>query len=217
MSGWGSRLGAARLLCAAAAAPLAAGASRTRKPRRPPPAPAAARCGRARSRALRSTPMPDLGVAWPDSTPGTRRRRRPTAAPRHAPKHAAESRPPTNRRSSATPCRSKGFGAIGNAEDLLRQFRQQSCARSRAQGPRQRRADRPPGERRRRPARPNCFARQGYYDADVEPRTEKAGEPAARRPDRRSRASNIASRRSSCRASTRPVRTRRKLRDSIRG
>jgi translocation and assembly module TamA len=168
MSGWGSRLGAARLLCAAASAALASvGAPAQVAPPSPPRDPAEV------DPSAPLDALPDLGVAWPElnandteplpiqtpATPG--KPKRVVAAGRGDIRYTVQV---------------EGLGGIGNAEELLTAFRKQSALEE----------DRKDSANaaqigRRAGADAELLAQllrsQGYYDAVVEPRThEGAGQ-----------------------------------------
>ena len=179
MTGRGSALGAAGLLCAAGAAALVAVPAwgQAAPVQQEPPASTAPELDPNAPLA----PLPDLGVDWPDlnaSEPA------PTVSP-----------PPATSSTEASPSRSKqkqakadstdasgnlrytvhveGLSSVGSAEDLLKAFRQQSTLEA----------------ERKKPANAAQIGRranadadllsqllrsQGYYDAMVEPRTERA-------------------------------------------
>ena len=166
MSGWGSRLGAARLLCAAASAVLAsAGAPAQIAPPSPAPDPAEL------DPSAPLDALPDLGVAWPEldanetelppvqtpATPG----KRVVAAGRGDIRYTVQV---------------EGLGGIGNAEELLTAFRKQSALEKDRKDPAN-----AAQIGRRAGADAELLAQllrsQGYYDAVVEPRThEGAGQ-----------------------------------------
>jgi translocation and assembly module TamA len=167
MSGRGSARSAARLLCAAVvccvSAPPAFGQSAPPpdSPDLDPSAPLA--------------PMPDLGVDWPDLNakdepvpPGT------VAAPAALPAAAASEGPSERKYTLAI----EGLNTVGDTEALLAEFRKQSAleenrkeAANAAQIDRRSRADADLLEQ--------LLRSQGYYDADVEPRTEPQGDGLA--------------------------------------
>ncbi|MFL6727664.1 MAG: autotransporter assembly complex protein TamA [Sphingomicrobium sp.] len=172
MSGRGSRRGAARLLCAAAVAawwPGHADAQATQAQQAPPPPPDAAELDPSAPLA----PLPDLGVAWPELNA-----RETVAAPVAAPT-SSQKKPVRNIAEGAGNARYivqvEGVAAIGDAEDLLRRFRQQSAleaerkdAANAAQIGRRAAAD--------ADLLTELLRGQGYYDAAVEARTEKASD-----------------------------------------
>jgi len=167
MSGRGSTRIAARLLCAAATAAFAqAPALAQTPPAQPaPPPPDAAELDPNAPLA----PMPDLGVDWPDLNakeetvapePGTAQ---PQAQSVQAPAEPASSE---LRYTVAI----EGLAAVGNSEELLKAFRQQSAleadrkdSANSAQIDRRSRAD--------ADLLAELLRSQGYYDAVVEPST----------------------------------------------
>jgi translocation and assembly module TamA len=172
MSGRGSRVGAARLLCAAAAAALALPVHAQTAP---PPASAKPQDPAELDPSAPLDPLPDLGVAWPELNA------KETATP-----------PPASNRAVGTKKEAttavadaagnirytvevQGVASVGAVEDLLHAFRQQSTLE----------------EQRKKPANAAQIGRranadadlltellrsQGYYDAAVEASTEKAGD-----------------------------------------
>jgi len=166
MRGRGSRLGAARLLSAAAAAAFAASASAQNAP--PQPADPAELDPNAPL-----DPLPDLGVAWPDlkaneSPPPA------AAATPATPQGKGEDKATVDTGNIRYTLQVEGLASIGNAEDLLRDFRKQSALEAQrkhsanaAQIGRRASADADLLE--------ELLRSQGYYDADVEARTEKSG------------------------------------------
>ena len=167
MSGRGSRLGAARLLCAAAAVALVPGAASAQAAPPPPPTDPAELDPNAPLDA-----MPDLGVAWPelkasDTAPP------PQAAPA-TPKREAKGRKADVSGDIRYTVQVEGLAAIGDAEDLLHDFRQQSALQAEHKDPANAAQI---GRRASADAEllTELLRAQGYYDADVEPRTEKAG------------------------------------------
>ena len=173
MSGRGSRVGAARLLCAAAAAAFALPAHAQNAA---PPAPTSPLQDPAEldpSAPLDS--LPDLGVAWPELNP------RETAAPPPAANPAVG----TKKKEATTAVADAagniryavqvaGLASVGAAEDLLHAFRQQSALEAERKKPAN-----AAQIGRRASADAELLAEllrsQGYYDAVVEPSTEKAG------------------------------------------
>ncbi len=165
MSGWDSRLGTARLLYAVAAAafvplPLVAQTA-------PPPPDAAELDPSAPLDA-----MPGLGVAWPELKAGD-------SAPAPGVTPASPQKMPSLQAADGTgdiryTVRVEGLAPVGNAEDLLREFRKQSALEAEHKDPanaaqvgRRASADSDLLEQ--------LLRSQGYYDAAVEPRTERAG------------------------------------------
>ena len=167
MSGRGSGRLAARLLCAAAISTLAC------RPAAAQTAPAPGSDPAELDPSAPLAPLPDLGVEWPDLNA------RDQAA---APVDAATPQPPApvaavdeeggERRYSVAV---EGLGTIGNADELLAAFREQSAleadrkqAANAAQIDRRSRAD--------ADLLAELLRSQGYYDAAVAPRTARAGE-----------------------------------------
>ncbi|MFL6752509.1 MAG: autotransporter assembly complex protein TamA [Sphingomicrobium sp.] len=167
MSGRSSGRWAARLLCAAAALPLASAPAIAQTAPIAPPDPAEL------DPSAPMAPMPDLGVEWPDlnahdqtaapvaQTPGSQE----SAAP--APDEQASERKYV--------VAVEGLAGIGNSEELLKAFREQSALETDRKDP----ANAAQIDRRSR-ADADLLAEllrsQGYYDALVEPRTERAGD-----------------------------------------
>ena len=166
MSGWGSGRRSARLLCAAAALPLAP----TPAPAQTAPAPPPDAAELDPSAPL--APMPDLGVEWPDLDAGDQ-----TVAPAaetpepQAPAVIADEQASERKYVLAV----EGLGAVGNAEALLEAFRDESALEAERKNP----ANAAQIDRRSR-ADADLLAEllksQGFYDALVEPRTEQAGD-----------------------------------------
>ena len=130
MSGRGSRVGAARLLCAVAATALVPGittaqtapAPPSRAP--PPPTPDAAELDPNAPLA----PLPDLGVAWPelkasDTTPAQPQGAAPVTKGKKAKEEAVADGTGDVRYTVLV----EGLAPIGNADQLLHDFRQQSA------------------------------------------------------------------------------------------
>ena len=166
MSGWGSRRDAARLLCAAAAAafPSPVWAQEAVPPPASPPPDAAELDPSAPLDAL-----PDLGVAWPELN-----------ATDTAPPPAPATPEKKQARRSETggdihyTVRVEGLAPIGNAEDLLHDFRKQSMLEAERKDPANAAQI---GRRASADADllTELLRSQGYYDAEVEARTDKAG------------------------------------------
>jgi translocation and assembly module TamA len=114
-------------------------------------------------------PLPDLGVDWPDLNA---RENEPQAAqPTAQPQAAAPEETAGERRYTVS---IEGLAAIGDAEDLLEAFRKQSALEADRKQP----ANSAQIDRRSRADADlleELLRSQGYYDADVEPRTEPAG------------------------------------------
>ena len=171
MSGRGPVSGAARLLCAAGCAALAAGPALAQAAPAQPPATTTSGPAELDPNAPLA-PMPDLGVEWPDlnakdtnlSPPGT---------------PAAQAAPAAQTTEASGTIRYtvqvEGLGGIGGAEDLLAAFGKQSTLEA----------------QRKKPANAAQIGRragadadlltqllrsQGYYDASVDPRTERSGD-----------------------------------------
>jgi translocation and assembly module TamA len=178
MSGRGSRVGTARLLCAAAviafAAPLRA--QTTAAPPLPQPQPDAAEL----DPSAPLDPLPDLGVAWPDlnpkeATPVAAAPSTPTGSSRAVAKSQASAPAPDAAGNIRYTVQVEGLASIGNAEDLLHAFRQQSALEAEHKKPANAAQI---GRRASADADllTELLRSQGYYDAGVEPSTEKAGE-----------------------------------------
>ncbi len=166
MSGRGSVATAARLLCAAATFPLAQAAfAQIAPPQTVPPAqpPDAAELDPSAPLA----PMPDLGVPWPDLNAKDTTAPETPAAPAQA---TTESAAQIHYTWSI-----EGLGSIGNAEDLLRAFRQQSALEADRKNPANAAQI---GRRSRADADllTELLRSQGYYDALVEPSTQRVGD-----------------------------------------
>ncbi|MFL6755685.1 MAG: autotransporter assembly complex protein TamA [Sphingomicrobium sp.] len=166
MSGRGSRRCAARLLCAAAASALVPGLASAQTTPAPPPStnPGELDPG------APLDPMPDLGVAWPDLNAGD-------VTP-SAPVSSSTAEKPRERQAGNGTgdiryiVQVEGLAPIGGSEELLRAFRQQSALEAERKHPsnaaqigRRASADADLLE--------ELLQSQGYYDADVEPRTDK--------------------------------------------
>ena len=163
MSGRGSAQRAARLHCAAAFGVILASPAMAQTP---PPSPAQGGPTELDPSAPLD-PMPDLGVAWPDLNAQDQA---PAAQPGQA--ETASDHDAGERKYAVV---IQGLGVVGGAEDLLKAFRQQSALEADRKNPanaaqiaRRSRADADLLE--------ELLRSQGYYDADVEPRTEPAGD-----------------------------------------
>jgi translocation and assembly module TamA len=113
--------------------------------------------------------MPDLGVDWPDLN--AKDEAPPVAAPNPQPQAATEEESTGDRKYSVSV---EGLNSVGNVEDVLTAFRQQSAL----EGDRNKAANSAQIDRRSRADADlleELLRSQGYYDADVEPRTERAG------------------------------------------
>lgn len=171
MTGRGSGIVAARLLCAAGCAALSAAPASGQsasvqqapppvtEPELDPNAPMA--------------PMPDLGVDWPDLNAKDTTLPPQTGAPATQPAATAPTTEATGTLRYAVQV--EGLSAIGNAEDLLKAFRKQSMLEAERKN-----AANAAQIGRRASADADLLAQllrsQGYYDADVEPRTERNGD-----------------------------------------
>ncbi|MFL6764509.1 MAG: outer membrane protein assembly factor, partial [Sphingomicrobium sp.] len=162
MSGRGSRVGAARLLCAAASAAFVPTIALAQVAPAPPPPPNPAELDPNAPLA----PLPDLGVAWPQLNATETVPAAPTTAGRTKPTKAV---PEGDIRYTVTV---DGLGGVGNAEDLLRDFHKQSALEAERKDPAN-----AAQIGRRAAADADLLAQllraQGYYDAAVEPSTEK--------------------------------------------
>src|SRR5881394_485030 len=173
MSGRGSRVGAARLLCAAAAAAFALPAQAQTAA---PPAPTSPVQDPAElDPSAPLDPLPDLGVAWPELN----------AKETAAPPPAANPAVGTKKKEATTAVADaagniryivavEGLASVGAAEELLHSFRQQSALEAERNKPAN-----AAQIGRRASADADLLAEllrsQGYYDAAVEPSTERAG------------------------------------------
>jgi len=171
MTGRGSSAGAARLLCAAASAALAgapalgqtAPTAQSPQPTEPaeldPNAPLA--------------PMPDLGVEWPDLN--TKETVTPPPPSVTTPEKTKSAKVESGTGDIRYTVAVEGLAAVGGSEDLVSAFRQQSTLEA----------------ERKHPANAAQVARrasadadllvellrsQGYYDAVVDPSTQRAGD-----------------------------------------
>jgi translocation and assembly module TamA len=172
MTGRGTKLGAARLLCAVASAALAAVPSLAQPApaqQQPPPPSAEPELDPNAPMA----PLPDLGVEWPQIDA------KETAQPPQVTTVPGSKAKPTAATETAGTVRYtvqvQGISALGAADDILEAFHKQSAL----------------GAERKDPANAAQIARrasadadlltellrsQGYYDATVEPRTERSGD-----------------------------------------
>jgi len=164
MSGRGTVARAARLLCAAAALPVAPAAlAQTAATQPAPPPPAAAELDPSAPLA----PLPDLGVPWPDLN----------AKDATLPESAAQATQGTTESGSQVhyTWSIEGLGSLGIAEDLLRSFRQQSALEADRKDPANAAQI---GRRSLADADllTQLLRSQGYYDATVEPSTQRVGD-----------------------------------------
>lgn len=171
MSGRGSSVRAARLLCAAAASAFAAPALAQTTPQPPAPQPPPDAAELDPNAPL--DPLADLGVVWPDLKASD------TALPAPATTTAKGMRQ-AQRPSDGTgdiryTVQIEGLGPIGNAEAVLREFRRQSALEAERKDPAN-----AAQIGRRAGADADLLAQllrsQGYYDAAVEASTEKNGD-----------------------------------------
>jgi translocation and assembly module TamA len=113
--------------------------------------------------------MPDLGVGWPDLNA---KDEEPAAAAPNGPQPTVTEEPIGERRYTVSV---EGLNSVGNIEDLLKAFRLQSALEANRKNP----ANSAQIDRRSRADADlleELLRSQGYYDADVEPRTESAGQ-----------------------------------------
>jgi translocation and assembly module TamA len=148
-----------RLLCAAAACTFAAAAAAQNVPPQDPAEldPSAP-----------LDPMPDLGVDWPDLNPGEEA----PAAPAAGEPQPQQAELAGERKYTVTV---EGLAGVGDVEELLDAFRKQSALEADRKHP----ANTAQIDRRSRADAElleELLRSQGYYDADVTPRTEAAGE-----------------------------------------
>ncbi|HEV2594667.1 MAG TPA: BamA/TamA family outer membrane protein [Sphingomicrobium sp.] len=188
MSGWVSRVGAARLLCAAAGLAFVSGeASGQTLPQPSPSAPTPST--RPPSPNANEpidvdpnaplAPLPDLGVSWPTlDTSVTQKPSEPaptriTGGTKRSGR-AVLAGVGTTRYSVSV----EGLASLGGSEDLLRTFRNQSALEAE-----RKRSANAAQIGRRAEADADLLTQllrsQGYYDAAVEPRTEKSGDALA--------------------------------------
>lgn len=171
MSGRGSRVGAARLLCAAGFAALFAfpGSAQTAPPQ--PHQPPATEPELDPNAPL--APLPDLGVEWPQLD--ARETAPPPKAAPPAPSKKASSKETTEASGDLRYTVSvEGLAPLGNSEDLLRAFRQQSTLEAERKDPANAAQI---GRRASADADllDQLLRSEGYYDADVDARTERNG------------------------------------------
>jgi translocation and assembly module TamA len=152
---------AARLLCAAATLPLASALSaQTAQP--PPPQPEPPDAAELDPSAPLA-PLPDLGVEWPDLNA------KDTTAPTPGAANVPSSNESATMRYAWT---LEGLGSLAGAEDLLQAFRKQSALEADRKDP----ANAAQIGRRARDDADllaELLRSLGYYDAVVEPRTER--------------------------------------------
>jgi len=160
---------AARLLCAAALLPSVVPAfGQTAAPPPPPqnPQPDAAELDPSAPLA----PLPDLGVEWPDLK--AKDTTEPSPATPNSPAQAAASLDEGGGQARYV-WTIEGIAGVGNAEELLKSFRKQSALEADRKNPANAAQI---GRRSRADADllTQLLRSQGYYDAAVEPRTERA-------------------------------------------
>jgi translocation and assembly module TamA len=170
MSGRGSLIGAARLLCAAGTAALLAASASAQTA--PPAQPQSADPAELDPNAPLA-PMPDLGVEWPDLDA------RDSIAPVE-PGPAATRRPTAKGTSEASgdiryTVQVEGLAAVGDAEGLLETFRKSSTLEAERKDPANAAQI---GRRASADADllTELLRSRGYYDAMVEPSTEKVAD-----------------------------------------
>jgi translocation and assembly module TamA len=125
-------------------------------------------------------PLPDLGVAWPElnakeATPPAAAPSTPTSSPRAVAK-SQTSAPPTDAAGNIRyTVAVEGIASVGNAEDLLAQFRKQSALETERKSP-----SNAAQIGRRASADADLLTQllrsQGYYDASVDASTDKVGD-----------------------------------------
>jgi translocation and assembly module TamA len=165
MTGRGWNVGAARLLCAAGCAAILAGPAFAQTPPAPPPPPDTGELDPNAPLA----PLPDLGVDWPDLD----------AKDTTLPAQPEVSGPKPAETTDATgtlryTIEVEGISAVGAAEEVLTAFRKSSTLEAEHKD-----AANAAQIGRRASADADLLAEllrsQGYYDAVVEPRTERNG------------------------------------------
>jgi translocation and assembly module TamA len=165
MSGWGSRARAARLLCAAGCAALVAAPAfgqTAPAPQEPPPS-----AEPELDPTAPLAPLPDLGVDWPDlnATDTTLQSAPAEAAP-------AETTDATG--SLRYTIAVKGLSTVSGPEEVLNAFRKSSTLEAERKKPANAAQI---GRRANADAEllTELLRSQGYYDASVEPSTERSG------------------------------------------
>jgi translocation and assembly module TamA len=157
---------AARLLCAAAAGVVCANSALAQTDA-PPPLGDPAEL----DPSAPLDPMPDLGVEWPDLN-AKDNEPAPSPTERDGQTAVASGASETDRRYSVIV---QGIAAIGNTEELLKAFRQQSALEANRKKP----ANAAQIERRSRADAEllqELLRSHGYYDANVEPSTSQSGD-----------------------------------------
>jgi translocation and assembly module TamA len=169
MSGRKSTRLAARLLCAAGACAVSASSALAQTSASPTAIPSGDPAELDPSAPLE--PMPDLGVEWPDPNAKDAEPAASTTEP-DGETAVAPAASQADRRYSVIV---EGIAAIGNTEELLKTFRQQSALESNRKKP----ANAAQLERRSRADAEllqELLRSQGYYDANVEPSTSQTGD-----------------------------------------
>jgi translocation and assembly module TamA len=169
MSGRGSVRKAARLHCAAALGAILVSPAFAQAPQPlPAPQPAPAQSGPGElDPSAPLDPMPDLGVDWPDLNAQDQ-----STVTQIGKAEAPSDQGAGNRKYVMV---IEGLGDVGGREDLLKAFRLQSALQADRKDP----ANAAQIDRRSRADADlleELLRSQGYYDADVEPRTEPSGD-----------------------------------------
>jgi translocation and assembly module TamA len=169
MSGRGSLGRAARLRCAAALLPFAGTPAFGQTISPPPAAPQNPPDAAELDPSAPLAPLPDLGVDWPDL-------RVKDTAPTALPVEQAQSAASLDEGGGQAHYvwAIDGIAGLGNAEEILRAFRQQSALEADRKHPANAAQI---GRRSRADADllTQLLRSQGYYDASVDPRTERVG------------------------------------------
>jgi len=170
MTGRGSLGRASRLLCAAAWLPFVADPALAQTTASPTPPPQNTQPDAAElDPSAPLAPMPDLGVDWPDLN--AKESAEPVPAGPNSPQQATATLEESGKEARYV-WLIEGISGVGNAEELLKTFRQQSALEADRKNP----ANAAQIGRRSR-ADADLLAEllrsQGYYDAAVEPRTER--------------------------------------------
>jgi translocation and assembly module TamA len=168
MTGWGSSVDAARLLCAAACAAVSAGPALAQTAPAAAPQPPPGQPAELDPNAPLAA-MPDLGVEWPDLN---------AKDTNVSPKATAPAAPAQTTQATGTlryDLDVEGLSAIGGSAELIEAFRKQSTLEAERKKPAN-----AAQIGRRAAADADLLAQllrsQGYYDATVEPRTERSGD-----------------------------------------
>ncbi|HEY7006224.1 MAG TPA: BamA/TamA family outer membrane protein [Sphingomicrobium sp.] len=175
MMGWGSTARAARLLCAVGCASILAAPAFSQAAPAPPTTPPASEPELDPNAPM--APLPDLGVDWPDlnATDTT------LPSPPGAAEPAAQAEAPaagTTTDATGTlhyTVQVEGISALGSAEELMKAFRKSSTLEAERKDPAN-----AAQIGRRASADADLLSEllrsQGYYDATVEPTTERSGD-----------------------------------------